>query len=153
MVISERTAPFQGLRLIGIITIVAAHAELNLVGGRNWCTFFFLLSGFLYSAKIENWSDYTQYIKHKVCRLYPIYWFCLALYLLLAVVRGCKEQYTIDWDFIPHLFLLQTWVPGIEPFNYLLPSWFLSSLLFCYCASPIAKEIVGKGVWSLALIL
>ena len=51
-----QTAPFQGLRLIGIITIVAGHAGFNLVGGGgNWCTFFFILSGFLYKTQINNW--------------------------------------------------------------------------------------------------
>ena len=135
-----RTAPFQGLRLIGIITIVAGHAGLNLVGGGNWCTFFFILSGFLYKTQISNWKDYFDYIWHKASRLYPIYWICLFLYLGLAVLRGSISEYSLDRDFIPHFLLLQSWIPAVAAMAYLGPAWFLSSLLFCYCFSLLCRS-------------
>lgn len=151
--ITERTSVFQGLRLIGIVTIVAGHAGISLVGGGNWCTFFFLLSGFLYKDVIQNADEYGSYIWRKVCRLYPIYWFCLALYLLLALVRGCEEQYTIHWDFLPHFLLIQTWLPEVDAMGYLGPAWFLSALLFCYLLAPLIKALVDKSKYVVLFFL
>lgn len=151
--ITERTVVFQGLRLIGIVTIVAAHAGLSLVGGGNWCTFFFVLSGFLFHDSIGTVQEYGQYLWRKASRLYPIYWFCLALYLLLAVVRGCEQQYTLHWDFIAHFLLIQTWLPGIDPMAYLAVAWFLSALLFCYLVAPLIYKIVDKSKYAILLFI
>lgn len=143
----------QGLRLLGIITIVAGHAGLNLWGGGDWCAFFFILSGFLYKTEVKTWCDYTGYVWRKAKSIYPVYWFCLFAYIALAYIRGCVEQYTIGWDFIPHLALLQTWVPGVNAMAYLGPAWFLSSLMFCYCLSPFLKKVVGANVWTIVGIV
>lgn len=143
----------QGLRLLGIITIVAGHAGLNLWGGGDWCAFFLILSGFLYKTEVKNWSDYTGYVWRKAKSIYPVYWFCLFAYIALAYIRGCEEQYTIGWDIIPHLALMQSWIPSVNAMAYLGPAWFLSSLLFCYCVSPILKKMVGASAWTIAGIV
>lgn len=143
----------QGLRLLGIITIVAAHAGLSLWGGGDWCAFFFILSGFLYKTIVKNWGDYTGYVWHKAKYIYPGYWFCLSAYIAFAFVRGCVEQYSIDWDFLLHLVLLQSWIPGVAAMSYLGPAWFLSSLLFCYCVAPILKKVVSSSVWTIIGII
>ena len=143
----------QGLRLLGIITIVAGHAGLYLWGGGDWCAFFFILSGFLYKTEVKKWSDYTNYIWRKAKSLYPVYWFCLFAYIALAFIRGCVEQYTIGWDFIAHLALLQSWIPCVDAMAYLGPAWFLSSLFFCYCCSPVLKKVVGVNVWTIVEIV
>lgn len=143
----------QSLRLLGIITIVAGHAGLSLWGGGDWCSFFFVLSGFLYKTEVKDWQDYGNYIWRKAKSIYPVYWFCLVSYIVLAYIRGCVEQYTIGWDVIPHLLLLQSWIPGIEPMAYLGPAWFLSSLLFCYCLSPVVKRAVAYSPYSITAIV
>ena len=63
----------QGLRLLGIITIVAGHAGLSLWGGGDWCAFFFILSGFLYKTEVKSWGDYTGYVWRKAKSIYPVY--------------------------------------------------------------------------------
>lgn len=143
----------QGLRLLGIITIVAGHAGLSWWGCGSWCSFFFILSGFLYKTDVRNWHDYLSYVWRKAKSIYPIYWVCLFAYIALAYIRGCEEQYRIGWDFLPHLVLMQSWVPGIDAWAYLLPAWFLSSLMFCYCFSPIVKMVVGSAVWTIVGIV
>lgn len=143
----------QSLRLLGIITIVAGHAGLMLWGGGDWCSFFFILSGFLYKTDAGSLKDYGSYILRKAKSIYPVYWFCLFCYILLAYIRGCEEQYAIGWDFIPHLALVQSWVPGVEPMAYLGPAWFLSSLLFCYCLSPVVKKLISATWWSILPVI
>ncbi len=151
--ITERTSVFQGLRLIGIVTIVAGHSGLSLVGGGNWCTFFFVLSGFLYKGEISDVKEYGRYVWKKASRVYPVYWFCLSLYLLLAVIRGCEEQYTLHWDFLPHFLLLQTWLPNVSPMAYLGLAWFLSALLFCYLFAPFINFFVVKSKYAVLLFI
>ena len=143
----------QGLRLLGIITIVAGHAGFSLWGGGDWCAFFFILSGFLYKTEVKNCSDFISYVWHKVKSIYPVYWFCLFAYIALAYIRGNVEQYTIGWDLIAHLALLQSWIPCVEAMSYLGLAWFLSSLMFCYCCSPILKKVVGASVWTVVVIV
>ncbi|MBE6332447.1 MAG: acyltransferase [Bacteroidales bacterium] len=151
--ITPRTSVFQGLRLIGIVTIVAGHLGLSLVGGGTWCTFFFLLSGFFYRHQIGSWGDYGRYIWKKLVHIYPVYWTCLLAYLLLAVIRGCEEQYTLHPDFWAYFLLVQTWIPQLDIFGYMGPSWFLSSLLFCYVFSFLAFEFVSRSRLSVLPLL
>lgn len=140
--IDNRTSAFQGMRLIAIFGIVIGHLYYNLIGGGpQLCSFFFILSGFLYKginlqreSFAENWRNY---LVRKAKGLFPVYWFCLASYLLLAVIRRSPAEYHIDLSFIPHFFLLQSWFPWDKSMAFIGPSWFLSSLLFCYILSPI----------------
>ncbi len=148
-----RTTAFQGLRLVAIITIVAGHIGFNCVGGGEWCSFFFILSGFLYKTEIRSLTDYLKYVKHKALQLYPIYWVCLFLYFLMLFLRGHIADIYISTSFLPYLFLLQSWFPINNPMAYLGPSWFLSSLLFCYVFSFIAKWLVENTKWSIVLFI
>lgn len=141
---------FQGLRLIALAGIVLGHlGKVWIGGGVELCTFFFILSGFLF--KQNNVSDYWGYVKRKITQIFPVYWFCLSLYLLLALLRGNAEQSRIGWDFIPHLLLIQSWIPAADMFamRYLGLAWFLSSLLFCYFVAPLLYRIMSENRWSI----
>lgn len=141
---------FQGLRLIALAGIVLGHlGKVWIGGGVELCTFFFILSGFLF--KQNNVSDYWGYVKRKITQIFPVYWLCLSLYLLLALLRGNAEQSRIGWDFIPHLLLIQSWIPAADMFamRYLGLAWFLSSLLFCYFVAPLLYRIMSENRWSI----
>lgn len=143
---------FQGLRLIALAGIVMGHlGKVWIGGGVELCTFFFILSGFLF--KQNNVSDYWGYIKRKITQIFPVYWLCLALYLLLALLRGNAEQSKIGWDIIPHLFLIQSWIPTSDMYamRYLGLAWFLSSLLFCYFVAPLLYRIMSENRWSILI--
>lgn len=143
---------FQGLRLLALAGIVMGHlGKVWIGGGVELCTFFFILSGFLF--KQNNASDYWGYVKRKITQIFPVYWLCLSLYLLLALLRGNAEQSRIGWDIFPHLFLIQSWIPSTDMFamRYLHVAWFLSSLLFCYLVAPLLYRIMYGNRWSIII--
>lgn len=143
---------FQGLRLLALAGIVLGHlGKVWIGGGVELCTFFFILSGFLF--KQNNVSDYWGYVKRKITQIFPVYWLCLALYLFLALLRGNVEQSRIGWDFLPHLLLIQSWIPATDMFamRYLGLAWFLSSLLFCYFVAPLLYRIMSENRWRILI--
>lgn len=136
---NERTRNFQGIRLLFLLGIAFMHADMPFIGtGWLMCTFFFVLSGFLFRQP----ENYGKYVKKKLLKTYPIYWFFFLLYLILY-------HFPLDIEAIPHFLLLQSFFPAISsnsPFyyHYLGPSWFLSSLLFCYIVSPFIYKQLHK---------
>lgn len=142
--IPERTLALQGLRFLFITDIVFGHAgNMFLGGGGAECSFFFVVSGFLFTLKP---IPYKEYIWKKAKHIYPPYWICLALLLMGFLVKGTMYKLEPGWDIIPHLFLIQSWIPVTDAwfFKYLGTSWFLSSLLFCYIVAPILYKLVIK---------
>jgi len=132
----KRIASISGLRYLFILGIFFHHC--NLKGGMSWgcqygyigVTFFLILSGFLLSA---SWNDrfdqlkYYSFIVKRITKIYPTALLCLSLLAIPALFQHCN-----CWRYvIYHAFLLQGWYePSIYSFNH--PSWFLSSLFFCY---------------------
>ena len=142
--IPERTLALQGLRFLFITDIVFGHAgNMFLGGGGAECSFFFVVSGFLFTLKP---IPYKEYLWRKVKHIYPPYWICLALLLLGFVVKGTWDKLDFGWDFIPHLLLVQSWIPVTDAwfFKYLGTSWFLSSLLICYVIAPFLYKCVDS---------
>jgi peptidoglycan/LPS O-acetylase OafA/YrhL len=142
--IPERTLAIQGLRLLFITDIVFGHASHTFLGGGGAeCSFFFVVSGFLFAQKP---IPYKEYLWRKAKHIYPPYWICLILLILGFVVKGTIHKLEPGWDILPHIFLVQSWIPVIDAyfFKYLGTSWFLSSLLFCYIVAPHVYKFVVK---------
>lgn len=132
----DRTKSFQGLRLLFLAGIVFLHAGKPFIGeGCDLCSFFFVVSGFLF----HGGNNYKDYISKKALKIFPIYWTCLAFFLLARVIvhNGIKIE---PISFSAHLLLLQSYFPsnGIDfTSKYMGLSWFVSSLFFCYITAPI----------------
>lgn len=138
--ISERTLPFQGLRVLLMLCIVMLHTYNKpiLGSGRELVSFFFIISGFLYRDKLP----WKQYMKKKIWGVYPIYWIVLILSEIICLLRGGNN---IHWSLVPHLLLLQSWYPDIWfSFDYVGVAWFVSSLMFCYAVSPMLYRGISK---------
>lgn len=138
--ISERTLPFQGLRVLLMLGIVMLHTYNKpiLGSGRELVSFFFIISGFLYRDKLP----WKQYMKKKIWGVYPIYWIVLILSEIICLLRGGNN---IHWSLVPHILLLQSWYPDIWfSFDYVGVAWFVSSLMFCYVVSPMLYRRISK---------
>ncbi|MBS5527836.1 MAG: acyltransferase [Prevotella sp.] len=148
----SRTLPFQGLRVLLMFGIVAFHVYPTPVfgGGSELTCFFFIISGFLYREKYT----YKEYMLKKIKGIYPVFWIILGMSILISVIR---EQYVFKLNIIPHLLLLQSWIPVKETsftIDYVGGAWFLSSLLFCYAASPpIYRFVCKRNKYELLLLL
>ena len=150
----ERTIALQGLRILFITDIVFGHAShVFLGGGGAECSFFFVVSGFLYVSKPITYGDY---LRKKLKRIFPPYWICLILLLCGFALKGHLAEQDFGWDIIPHIFLVQSWIPVTDNwyFKYLGTSWFLSSLFFCYIIAPLIYKFVNNlQKWILIQIL
>lgn len=82
---------------------------------------------------------YRDYMCNKISSMLPLQW----LSVILAVI---VLHLSVNWDIIPHLLLLQSYIPekGFEFFNYNGVAWFLSSLMFCYALSPVVYKVILK---------
>lgn len=139
MSISERTLPLQGLRVLLMVGIVCLHVYQHPVfgDGRELVSFFFVVSGFLYRDKL-SWK---KYLKKKAIGVYPIFWIVLLLSEVICYIRGGNN---LNWDIIPHILLLQSWIPDLWfSFAYVGVAWFVSSLMFCYAVSPYIYKYVS----------
>lgn len=139
---NERTRNFQGLRVLLLLGIAFMHIQMPIFGqGNLLCTFFFILSGFLY-VQPQSLKDYY---KKKFFKIFPFYWLCIILYFILL-------HRSINWNIIPHIALVHSFVPSPSGeayyFKYIGVAWFMSSLLFCYVVSPflcpIMKRVKGE---------
>ena len=140
---NERTLPLQGLRVLLMMGIVLLHAygKPVLGSGGELVSFFFVVSGFLYRAKL-SWA---KYVKKKVLGIFPVYWTVLLLYLLECYHAGSLN---VGLGILRHILLVQSWIPihCVEySFRYVGVAWFLSSLLFCYIFSPLLYKCVSRG--------
>ena len=145
----NRTKSYQGLRLLFFVSIVAGHCGHTICGGGGeLCSFFFIISGFLY--KYNN--DYWKYVKRKIINIFPIYYVCLFILLLGKIYTGHLH---LGVDIIPHLLLVQSWLPAFKETShfYLGPAWFISSLLFCYLVSPLCYKLIKQNNKYVAIIM
>lgn len=150
----------QGLRGWAISLIVLWHMNeifpqcLPSTGGRG-AEFFFLISGFLVAYKhVENdklnsFRFGISYAYKKIRKLYLLYLITM-LPILLLDIRILMKSNTIGGGqiilkILSSVFLLQSWIPNSEyywAFNGV--TWFLSSLVFCYCFSFIMLRIIKE---------
>lgn len=120
--------------------------------------FFFMLSGFMlahgYTAKVSQDSfSYPGFIRRRLWRVYPSHIICLfaAAVVMPWVLVPIK-------DFIPSIFLIQSWFADRSIyFGGNGVAWFLSDILFFYLLFPplcrLAANIARKGRITVTLIL
>lgn len=138
--ISERTSAFQGLRVLFILSIIVMHAGApSFGGGAELCSFFFVISGFLFAGKQVQT---LPYMKGKVKKLYPVY--LMFLMVQLAVAYYYHGLDSLDKKLVPHLLLLQSFYPRFQPTHYLGPAWFLSSMMFCWLCAPTLSRRLAR---------
>lgn len=104
-------------------------------------TFFFMLSGFLVTFRGNSIGK--RFYSRRLGRIFPLHWLVLIAMIVLDVVIMHKFKY--GWDLPLHVVLLQSWVP--QPaviYNYSIHSWFLSSLVFCVCLTPLLVKIFNR---------
>lgn len=107
--------------------------------GNTIVLFFFILSGFgltlawkeRFGGNSFPWGVYRRFVVKRCSRLFPLQWLTLLLFLLFDV--GWYSLYSIPF----HLTLTQSFIPLWQVYYVLnVPSWFLSSLFFCYLLCP-----------------
>ncbi len=86
-----------GLRGIAILMVVAFHYTLAPFFGGMGVDLFLLLSGFLLGGTLLDKREAPNYFKafyaRRICRIFPLYFLCLLLFLILLLAA----PFTLGW--------------------------------------------------------
>jgi peptidoglycan/LPS O-acetylase OafA/YrhL len=130
----------------------------GLVGGQYGVTFFFILSGFILTYRYKNWfangvntSDYWNFQRLRLARIYPIYVLGLLLdtpwHILERLDSGqlqaSGQLYWASW--LLNLVGLQAWVPAIPyAMFWNTPAWSVSAEFFFYATFPFVCRFAAR---------
>ncbi len=158
----DRYLALDSLRGVCALLVASAHIitngtlhKLEIVHSMFlFVDYFFVLSGFIISSVyLDNISHryitFTDYVRRRFFRLYPIHIFILILFLSFEILiliffpeRGPFEGAYEMERFLPQLALLHS-VNGIGVFGWNYPSWSISAEMIAYCV------FFGFAYWGL----
>lgn len=147
---APRLESIDGLRGITSLMIVVYHFDVwHRFYTSGWVhyqdpvlSFFFLISGFIlaliYGTRINDRRDFADFLIRRVGRMWPMHLFCLALLVGWETVRyfnassyqAFTGQYSLS-SLFQGVFLIHGWGMFLPP-TWNIPSWALSTELFCY---------------------
>lgn len=148
----SRIHSLSGLKVIAIWLIFWWHSWLNNPPcdlGARCCEFFFVASGFLvyYSHKDTSsctWKASFNAVLRKLTVMWPMHFLAFLICLLLLGREQIFSLSTLVCGIL-NLSLLQSWFNYEQVFfSFNGPSWFLSSLLFCYFMAPVLLRLIKK---------
>ena len=116
---TSRSSGIQYLRALAAVSVVVYHSSAYIRIYRNYhvdtqlfawigvfgVSIFFVISGYL-MAVLSQTGSASAFLIHRVIRIYPFYWLCIALAILLQYETGTF------FDFDPMALLL---IPGWRP--------------------------------------
>lgn len=144
----QKFRPTDSLRGICALLIVLHHYPHQEMGitytydfGNTIVLFFFVLSGYgislAWKNKIERLSK--QFYIKRFAKIFPIQWLTVTLFVLFGI--NIESLWAIPF----HLTLTQSAMIQWEiNFSLNVPSWFLSSLFFCYLCTPFLLKLAAR---------
>lgn len=149
----HRSDSIQGLRALGVISVFMWHThwyvdsvfKLTLTtyfrGDFANIMFFFLAGFFLGLTNIAEGFNVKAYVKKRISKVYGLYFLTVIACVLYSIYDSVLAKELLNWatlikQFIPHLLLIQSWIPKY-PYETSLngPGWFLSTMLFFWIVS------------------
>lgn len=149
----HRNNAITSLRGIFIIMIVLHHLGLYSGGGTLGVAFFFMLGGLTlslgyYERVCRPDFEYSQYIRRRCEKFFPLHWLCLLAIMplsLLPIIRGIVDVKTAVAAFIPNVLLLQSLIPIKSIyFSYNAVSWYLSSAMILALLYPFIVKSLDR---------
>lgn len=104
-------------------------------------SYFFVLSGFVMVIAYESKTTicFTEYIKNRFARIYPVYLFAIVLVLLPQFLTN-----NVDFEgLILNLLMIQAWFPG-QALSFNPLGWSLSVELLFYVLFPFLFNFLYK---------
>jgi peptidoglycan/LPS O-acetylase OafA/YrhL len=109
--------------------------------GRIGIIAFFLVSGYVVAFSLARQSFTTFWIR-RFFRLFPVYWFCVLLYMATNVPIW-DGRYTLDAvSIILNVLMIQGFVGAA---SFLWPTWTLGNELVYYGQQSIAKRFLSSA--------
>lgn len=150
------------LRFIAAFTVLVFHFGLQtypfnlqsvkpvVANGALAVSFFFFLSGYLLTFNIPTSTklDIGRFYKRRFARIFPLYWLCFLVTLILVIV--VKHQLPKGISIILQALGLHAWMPGIcLEINF--PSWSVAVEIFFYLSFPLWLRWINKTKMSYAI--
>lgn len=142
-----------GLKVIAVWLIFWWHSWLTNPPcdlGARCCEFFFVASGFFVFLSHQNtsgfctWKASAEYIKKRLISIWPVHFLAFCLCLCSMPPADIFTKSTLIRGLI-NLTLIQSWSNAERTFfSFNGPSWFLSSLLFCYFLVPVLLRMIRR---------
>jgi exopolysaccharide production protein ExoZ len=155
----------QTLRALAALLVVLYHGQLafstrvtdpGFVGesyifafGAVGVHIFFVISGFImvFTSRFETGFDAKAFMRRRLLRIYPIYWFCAGLYFVSYALMGIA--YNIDVKSLIGALLL---FPEDAP-KIIGPAWTLSYEMFFYLCFGLAMLAgLNRGLLILCVV-
>jgi peptidoglycan/LPS O-acetylase OafA/YrhL len=168
---SHEITSLYGVRGIAAIWIIAFHYSLylNISKGLNLgfmkdiishgfygVEVFFVLSGFVLSYRYYDpfkkirLSEYGLFLKNRIARIYPAYFFALCVVFLFFLTGALTPFVTHFGDYsFKYLFLntamMQAWIfLGYSKWSWNFPGWSVSVEWFLYLIAPVIFYLMNK---------
>lgn len=137
-----------------------SYAEHFFRNGNLAVSYFFILSGFvMYHTYGGRQVSYKDYMRKRIARIAPLYWFALLLSIILAIyIMSITGKWA--WrDLVQYALLgatfTQAYVPG-KALTLNVPGWSLSVEMFFYLLFPLllvfANRTIRAFLWMAALL-
>ena len=165
----NRNKSIQGLRGIGALTVFVWHVhwfvdaffkiDLTFFFRGDFANpMFFMLAGFFVGVKEYYKNINTKhFVLKKLRKMYPIYFGTLIIMFMYmfhdcySTGEGGLKQFIV---LIPHIMLLQSWIPKYPYEMYLNgPAWFLSVMCFLWIMTKPALKIIENMNYKMRCII
>lgn len=156
-------------RTLLAVEVVLYHLAGVQVIGQYAVFAFFVLSGFLMTAIMQSSYGYStagrlRYLQNRALRLYPSYWFALAITILLIAAFGAARMQAYNSHFVLPDTITDwiknlTMVFGLSPFDQVSrlvpPSWALTVEIIFYVliGLGLSRTPTSTVIWTVLSLL
>jgi peptidoglycan/LPS O-acetylase OafA/YrhL len=150
---ANRRPYLDAYRALACLLVFFYHSALNLQAGKivffgyNGVHLFFVLSGYLLGGKLleklsgdDKWWTIFVYLRHRFLRIYPAYFVCLCVFVLLRHFSGTNAPTVLD--FLSRVGLYFNYLDMTDLFAIHAALWTLAVEIQFYLVLPIASLLV-----------
>jgi exopolysaccharide production protein ExoZ len=165
---ADRVAAIEGLRGFAMILVFWGHFEVlfgyllvrgslsdQIVSvfsawGHRGVSFFFVITGFfVYSKFMEYQTDYLTFVRKRLDRVVPLYWFMLVLYLALSFVVPSESKLPSDTrEAVIFIAKNALFLQGFMAKPIMVVSWALTYLVLAYAGIPLVVTATRMRKWA-----
>jgi peptidoglycan/LPS O-acetylase OafA/YrhL len=149
----DRRPYLDAYRALACLLVFFYHSALNLQAGKivffgyNGVHLFFVLSGYLLGGRLlerlsvgdKSWTIFV-YLRHRFLRIYPAYFVCLCIFVLLRYLSDTSAP--TMWDFLSRVGLYFNYLDMTDLFAIHAALWTLAVEIQFYLFLPVASLLV-----------
>jgi exopolysaccharide production protein ExoZ len=164
---ADRLVAIEGLRGFGMMLVFWGHFEVLFrqflvpdslsdqivsffgVWGHRGVSFFFVITGyFVYSKFMDRHTDYPSFVKKRLYRVVPLYWFMLGLYVALSFIVPSESKLPSESrEAVIYIAQNTLFLQGFMWRPMIVVSWALTYLVLAYVLLPVVVIATGMRKW------